>query len=386
MAEENYYDVLGVSKDASEADIKHAYRRLAAKYHPDVNHAPGAEEKFKKINEAYDVLSDSQKRAQYDQFGSAGPQAGAGQGFGGFGNGGFSSQGFGGASGFDDIFSQFFGGGGSRRPNPTAPRQGRDLQYAMTLKFMDAIFGKTTTIKYDRDEQCKTCHGTGAKPGKSATTCKRCGGSGVIVTVRRTPLGSMQTQTTCPECHGTGKVIKAADQCQTCHGSGHVHAKHELEVKVPAGVDDGQQMRLEGQGDAGENGGPAGDLYIVFRVTPSRDFRRDGNTIYVDRDISFAQAALGDEIKVKTVHGDVDLKVPAGTQSETNFRLRGKGVPYLNGKGTGDEHVTVHVKTPKNLNKRQREAMMAFAAASGEDVKGVKKSVLDKLKDAFEDR
>ena len=385
MAEKNYYDVLGVSKDASEADIKHAHRRLAAKYHPDVNHEPGAEEKFKDINEAYEVLSDSQKRAQYDQFGTTGQQAG--QGFGGFnGAGGFGGQGFGGAGGFEDIFSQFFGGGGRARQDPTAPRPGRDLQYAMTLKFMDAIFGKTTTIKYDRDAQCKTCHGTGAKPGKSASTCQRCGGSGVVVTVRQTPLGNMQTQTTCPECNGTGKVIKPEDRCDTCHGSGHVHEKHELEVKVPAGVDDGQQMRLQGQGDAGENGGPAGDLYIIFRVTPSQEFRREGTNIYVDQDISFAQAALGDEVQVKTVHGDVSLKVPAGTQSETNFRLRGKGVPFLNGKGTGDEHVTIHVKTPKNLNKRQREAMMAFAAASGEDVKGVKKSVLDKLKDAFEDR
>lgn len=380
MAEENYYDILGVSKDASESDINHAYRRLAAKYHPDVNHAPGAEEKFKKINEAYEVLSDKQKRAQYDQFGSAGPQAG--QGFGGFGGAGAQqgfSQGFG-AGGFDDIFSQFFGGGGGRqRQDPTAPRPGRDLQYAMTLNFMDAVFGKTTTIKYDRDEECKTCHGTGAKPGKSASTCQRCGGRGYIVSVRQTPLGNIQSQTTCPDCNGTGQVIKPEDRCQTCHGSGHVHEKHELEVKVPAGVDDGQQMRLQGQGDAGKNGGPAGDLYIVFRVTPSREFRRDGSTIYVDKDISFAQAALGDQVKVKTVHGDVDLKIPAGTQSETNFRLRGKGVPHLNGRGNGDEHVTVHVKTPENLNKRQREAMMAFATASGEKVKGVKKSVLDKL-------
>ena len=372
MAEQDYYDVLGISKDASESDIKRAYRRLAAKYHPDVNHEPGAEEKFKKINEAYETLSDSQKRAQYDQFGSAGPQAG--QGFGGFGGG------------FDDIFSQFFGGGGRSRQDPTAPRPGRDLQYSMTLKFMDAVFGKTTTIKYDRDAECKTCHGTGAKPGKSPVTCSRCHGSGVVVNVRQTPLGNMQTQTTCPECHGTGKIVKPEDKCQTCHGAGHVHERHELEVKVPAGVDDGQQMRLQNQGDAGENGGPAGDLYIVFRVTPSRDFKRDGSTIYVDRDISFAQAALGDEVKVKTVHGDVNLKIPAGTQSETNFRLRGKGVPHLNGNGNGDEHVTVHVKTPKSLNKRQREAMLAFAAASGEDVKGVKKSVLDKLKDAFEDK
>ncbi|HJG16979.1 molecular chaperone DnaJ [Limosilactobacillus vaginalis] len=384
MAEESYYDILGVKKDASEKEINRAYRKLAAKYHPDINHEPGAEEKFKKINEAHEVLSDPQKRAQYDQFGSAGPNAGAGQGFGGFGG----QQGYGDFTGgdFGDIFSQFFGGGGRRQADPTAPRQGRDLQYSMTLDFMDAIFGKTTTIKYERDAQCDVCKGSGAKPGKSPETCSRCHGSGVILTVRRTPLGNIQTQTTCPECNGTGKIIKPEDQCTKCHGSGHIHERHELEVKVPAGIDDGQQMRLEHQGDAGENGGPYGDLYIVFRVTPSREFRRDGSTIYVDQDISFAQAALGDEVKVKTVHGDVNLKIPAGTQSETNFRLRGKGVPHLNGNGNGDEHVTVHVHTPKSLNKRQKEAMMAFAAASGEDVKGVKKTVLDKLRDAFEDK
>ena len=384
MAEESYYDILGVKKDASEKEINRAYRKLAAKYHPDFNHEPGAEEKFKKINEAHEVLSDPQKRAQYDQFGSAGPNAGAGQGFGGFGG----QQGYGDFTGgdFGDIFSQFFGGGGRRQADPTAPRQGRDLQYSMTLDFMDAVFGKTTTIKYERDAQCDVCKGSGAKPGKSPETCSRCHGSGVILTVRRTPLGNIQTQTTCPECNGTGKIIKPEDQCTKCHGSGHIHERHELEVKVPAGIDDGQQMRLEHQGDAGENGGPYGDLYIVFRVTPSREFRRDGSTIYVDQDISFAQAALGDEVKVKTVHGDVNLKIPAGTQSETNFRLRGKGVPHLNGNGNGDEHVTVHVHTPKSLNKRQKEAMMAFAAASGEDVKGVKKTVLDKLRDAFEDK
>lgn len=381
MAEENYYDILGVKKDASEAEINRAYRKLAAKYHPDINHEPGAEEKFKKINEAHEVLSDQQKRAQYDQFGSTDPNAGAG-GFGGFGGG----QGYGNFAGgdFSDIFSQFFGGGQGRRSDPTAPRQGRDLQYSMTLDFMDAVFGKTTTIKYERDAECSKCNGTGAKPGKSPQTCPRCQGSGVIMTVRRTPLGNIQSQTTCPECNGTGKIIKPEDRCDKCHGSGRVREKHELEVKVPAGVDDGQQMRLQNQGDAGKNGGPYGDLYIIFRVTPSREFRRDGSTIYVDKDISFAQAALGDEVKVKTVHGDVNLKIPAGTQSETNFRLRGKGVPHLNGNGNGDEHVTVHVHTPKSMNKRQREAMMAFAAASGEEVKGVKKSVLDKLKDAFE--
>lgn len=382
MTEENYYDILGVSKDASEDEINHAYRKLAAKYHPDVNHAPGAEEKFKKINEAHEVLSDKQKRAQYDQFGSAGPDAGAGQGFGGFGaNQGFSQAGF---SDFGDIFGDIFGGGRAHR-DPTAPQQGRDLQYTMTLKFMEAINGKETEIKYNREAECDVCHGSGLRPGRSAQTCHECGGRGFVVRQRRTMMGMMQSQETCPNCNGTGKEIKPEDRCANCGGSGHVQERHALKIKVPAGVDDGQQMRLQGQGEAGKNGGPYGDLYLLFHVTPSRVFKRDGTTIYVDQDISFSQAALGDKIKVQTVHGDVDLKVPAGTQSETNFRLRGKGVPRLNGKGNGDEHVRIHVKTPTSLNKKQKEAMMAFAAASGEDVKGVKNGFFDKLKDAFDD-
>lgn len=382
MAEENYYDILGVDKNASDKEINRAYRKLAAKYHPDVNHAPGAEEKFKKINEAHEVLSDPQKRARYDQFGTADPQGAAGQGFGGQGFGqGFGQGGF---SDFSDIFGDIFGGG--RRQDPNAPRQGRDLQYTMTLKFMEAINGKKTEIKYNREAQCDVCHGSGAKPGKSPVTCSECGGRGFVLRQRRTMMGMMQSQETCPTCHGSGKVLKPEDRCANCGGSGHVQERHALKVTVPAGIDDGQQMRLQGQGEAGSNGGPYGDLYIIFHVTPSPDFKRDGSDIYVDQNISFAQAALGDRIKVKTVHGDVDLKIPAGTQSETNFRLRGKGVQHLNDNGKGDEHVRVHVQTPKSLNKRQKEAMMAFAAASGEDVKGVKNGFFDKLKDAFDEK
>lgn len=378
MAEKDLYDILGVSKDASQDDIKHAYRKLSKKYHPDINKEPGAEEKFKDVNEAYETLGDEQKRQQYDQFGSAGPQ-----GQGGFGGGGFGgAQGFGGG-GFDDIFSQFFGGGGRRQPDPSAPRPGRDLQYNMTLKFEEAIFGKTTTIKYNREASCETCGGSGAKPGTSPVTCSKCGGRGYVEVIQNTPLGRMRSQQTCDVCGGTGKEIK--EKCETCGGSGHVSQRHELKVTVPAGVDDGQQMRLQNQGEAGENGGPYGDLYIVFTVTPSRDFKRDGSNIYFDQPISFAQAALGDEIEVKTVHGDVKLKIPAGTQTGTNFRLKGKGAPRLNGNGNGDEHVTVEVRTPKSLNKQQKEALSAFAAASGEKVSGVKKSVFDKLKDAFDE-
>ncbi|WP_268913154.1 molecular chaperone DnaJ [Lentilactobacillus sp. SPB1-3] len=380
MANKDYYDILGVSKDASEDDIKHAYRKLSKKYHPDINKAPDAEEKFKDITEAYEVLGDSQKRANYDQYGSAeGPQ--------GFGGGGYSQGGadFGGGFGFDDIFSQFFGGGGGQQTaDPTAPRQGRDLQYQMTLEFEEAIFGKKTRIKYNREAQCDTCGGTGAKPGTSPVTCHNCGGRGFVTVETNTPLGRMQTRQECPVCNGTGKEIK--EKCPTCGGSGHVDQSHEIEVTVPAGVDDGQQMRLQNQGEAGENGGPYGDLYIVFKVKPSKIYQRDGATIYMNQDITFSKAALGGKVKVQTVHGDVDLTIPAGTQNGTVFRLRGKGAPHLRGKGNGDQRVTVNVVTPKSLNKEQKVALEALAAASGEEDTGSGKSgnIFDKLKDAFD--
>lgn len=377
MAEKDYYDILGVSKDASDDEIKHAYRKLSKKWHPDINKAPDAEAKFKEINEAYETLSDPQKRANYDQYGSA-DGAGAGFGGGGFGNFGGSAGGF----GFDDIFSQFFGGG-QQRADPSAPRQGRDLQYQMTLEFEEAIFGKKTVIKYNREAQCKTCGGTGAKPGTSPVTCSNCGGRGYVTTETNTPLGRMQSRQVCPVCHGTGKEIK--EKCPTCGGSGKTDERHELEVNVPAGIDDGQQMRLQGQGEAGDNGGPYGDLYIVFRVKPSKDFTRDGSTIYVDQPITFARAALGGKIKVKTVHGDVELKVPAGTQTGTTFRLKGKGAPRLRGNGNGDERVTVNVVTPKSLNKNQKIALEAFAKASGDNIAGKGGSnFFDKMKDAFD--
>ncbi|MEN2336633.1 molecular chaperone DnaJ [Lentilactobacillus parabuchneri] len=380
MAEKDYYSILGVSKDASDDEIKHAYRKLSKKWHPDINKAPDAEAKFKEINEAYETLSDPQKRANYDQYGSA---DGAGAGFGGAGGqGGFGNFDGGGGFGFDDIFSQFFGGG-QQRADPSAPRQGRDLQYQMTLEFEEAIFGKKTEIKYNREAQCKTCHGTGAKPGTSPVTCSNCGGRGYVVTETNTPLGRMQSRQTCPVCHGTGKEIK--EKCPTCGGRGKTDERHTLEVKVPAGIDDGQQMRLQGQGEAGDNGGPYGDLYIVFRVKPSKDFTRDGSTIYVNQDITFARAALGGKIQVKTVHGDVELKVPAGTQTGTTFRLKGKGAPRLRGNGNGDERVTVNVVTPKTLNKEQKIALKAFAKASGDNIAGKGGSnFFDKMKDAFD--
>ncbi|KRM59394.1 molecular chaperone DnaJ [Secundilactobacillus malefermentans] len=385
MAEKDYYETLGIDRDASKDDIRKAYRKLSKKYHPDINKEPGAEEKFKTITEAYEVLSDDQKRANYDQYGSADGAAG---GFGGNG-GGFSGSdfgGFGGGGGFDDIFSQFFGGGGGGRSqrNPNAPQPGRDLQYQMTLKFEEAIFGKETKITYTREAQCDTCNGSGAKPGTSPVTCHNCGGSGYVSTETNTPLGRMRSQQVCPVCQGTGKEIK--EKCPTCAGSGHVEQRHEVEVKIPAGVDDGQQMRLQGQGEAGTNSGPYGDLFIIFQVQPSKDFKRDGADIYFDQAISFSQAALGDKVQVKTVHGDVELKVPAGTQSGTTFRLKGKGAPKLRGTGNGDQRVTVNIKTPKNLSKEQRDALRQLAKASGEEVAGNGKgNFFDKVKDAFND-
>ncbi|MBU3851643.1 MAG: molecular chaperone DnaJ [Candidatus Paralactobacillus gallistercoris] len=379
MAEKlDYYEVLGISKDASADEINKAYRKLSKKYHPDLNHEPGAEEKFKEINEAYETLSDPDKRARYDQYGFSDGQSGFGQGgFNGFGGQG----GFSGFGGFDDIFGSFFGGGGGAQQTANTPRQGADLQYRMDLTFKEAIFGKETTISYNREEICETCHGSGAAPGTKPETCHKCHGSGYIEVKRNTPFGQMMTREVCDVCHGTGKEIK--DKCPTCHGTGRVNKRHSVKVKVPAGVDNGEQMRLANQGEAGTNGGPYGDLFVVFRVAKSDKFERDGADIYLQVPISFVQAALGDEIEVDTVHGPVKLKIPSGTQTNTTFRLRGKGAPRLHGSGNGDEKVTVQIVTPRSLNSKQKEALQAYAAAGGEKLSSKDSSFFDKMKDAF---
>lgn len=380
----DYYEVLGLSKGASDDEIKKAYRQLSKKYHPDINKAPDAEEHFKEITEAYEVLSDPQKKAAYDQYGHAGtdPSYGGAGGFGGFGggfgNGGFSSSGFG---GFEDIFDSFFGGGG-RSADPTAPRQGADLQYTIDLRFEEAVFGIEKEIKYNREDTCGTCGGNGAKPGTQPTTCHKCHGSGTINVERQTPLGRVMSRQTCDVCRGTGKEIK--EPCTTCHGTGHEKKMHTVKVNVPAGVEDGQQMRLANQGEAGLNSGPYGDLYVIFQVEESDIFDRDGSEIYYELPLSFVQAALGDEVKVPTVHGDVKLKIPAGTQTGTNFRLRGKGAPKLRGGGTGDQHVKVKLITPKNLNEEQRTALRDFAKASNQSIsEQQEEGFFDKMKDAF---
>lgn len=377
MAKRDLYEVLGVSKGASDEEIKKAYRKLSKKFHPDINKEAGAEDKFKEVAEAYEVLSSADKRAAYDQYGHAStdPNFGAGGGYGGGGFGG----GFGGG-GFEDIFESFFGGGG-RSQNPNAPRQGEDLQYSVNLEFEEAIFGKETTISYNREEECKTCHGDGAKPGTHPVTCSKCHGTGSLNVERNTPLGRVMTRQTCDVCHGTGQEIK--EPCPTCYGSGHTKDKHTVKVTVPAGVEDGNQMRLNGQGEAGKNGGPYGDLYVVFRVKASNQFERNGSEIYYELPINFVQASLGDEVEVPTVHGKVKLKIPAGTQTGTNFRLRGKGAPKLRGTGTGDQHVKIKLITPKNLSKEQMDLLRQFAKASGMEVEEQDGSIFDKVKDAF---
>ncbi|WP_089978622.1 molecular chaperone DnaJ [Carnobacterium viridans] len=377
MAKRDLYEVLGVSKGASDDEIKKAYRKLSKKFHPDINKEAGSEDKFKEVAEAYEVLSDANKRAAYDQYGHASTDPNFGAGGGGYGGGGFG--GFGGG-GFEDIFESFFGGGG-RSQNPNAPRQGDDLQYTINLEFEEAIFGKETTISYNREEECKTCHGDGAKPGTHPVTCSKCHGTGSLNVERNTPLGRVMTRQTCDVCHGTGQEIKEA--CPTCHGSGHTKDKHTVKVTVPAGVEDGNQMRLNGQGEAGKNGGPYGDLYVVFRVKASNQFDRDGSEIYYELPINIVQASLGDEVEVPTVHGKVKLKIPAGTQTGTNFRLRGKGAPKLRGTGTGDQHVKVKLMTPKNLTKEQTDLLRQFAKSSGMEVEEQDGSIFDKVKDAF---
>lgn len=377
MAEKrDYYEVLGLSRDAADAEIKKAYRKLSKKYHPDINKDEGAEDKFKEVSEAYEVLSDSQKRAAYDQYGHAANDPNFG---GGFGGGSYGGAGF----GFEDIFEQFFGGSGASRQSPNAPRRGSDLQYRVTLTFEEAIFGKDATVKYNRNEECHTCHGSGAKPGTSPVTCSKCHGSGAVQVEQNTPFGRVMTQRACDVCSGTGQEIK--EKCETCHGAGIENKEHSVKVTVPAGVENDQQIRLTGQGEAGQNGGPYGDLYVVFRVQPSEEFERDGTEVYYELPITFVQAALGDEITVPTVHGKVKLKVPGGTQTGTSFRLKGKGAPSLRGNFTGDQHVKIKVVTPKKLSDKERELFQDLADESGQTVRANNEGgFFDKMRDMFD--
>lgn len=370
MSKRDYYEVLGVSKQASKDEIKKAYRKLSKKYHPDINKEADADEKFKEVKEAYEVLSDDQKKAHYDQFGHTDPNQG-------FGGGGF--EGFG---GFEDIFSTFFGGGSARRRDPNAPRQGADLQYTMTLSFEDAVFGKETEIEIPREETCGTCDGSGAKPGTKPETCGHCHGSGQLNVEQNTPFGKIVNRRVCHHCNGTGKHIK--HKCSSCSGTGKVKKRNKINVKIPAGIDDGQQIRVSGQGEPGINGGPPGDLYVVFHVRSHEFFERDGDDVYCEMPITFVQASLGDEVEVPTLYGKIKLKVPAGTQTGTKFRLRDKGIPNVRGYGKGDQHIIVRIITPTKLTEKQKQLLQEFAEVSGQVPQGEQEeSFFAKVKRAF---
>lgn len=366
LEKRDYYEVLGLSKGASDDEIKKAYRKMAKKYHPDINKDADAEEKFKEINEAYEVLSDPQKKATYDQFGHAGMD-----GAGGFGGG----QGF----GFDDlgdIFGSFFGGGfggGSSRRSNTGPRKGNDRFMQMRIDFMDAIFGKTETITIDVDEQCDECLGSGAKSKSDIQSCSHCNGTGSVTTQQRTPFGVFQSQGVCPDCNGTGKKI--LNKCPKCHGKGYEHKRVKLDIKIPAGIQSGQQVRVQNKGERGVNGGPNGDLYIEVLVTRHKQFVRDGNDIRITIPISAVDAVLGCKIDVPTVYGDVELTIPAGTQHGQLFRLKGKGVKTS--RGQGDQYVEVTLEIPTKISKEERELFEKIRDKSKHE------SPFDKFKKAF---
>ncbi|NLU07047.1 molecular chaperone DnaJ [uncultured Clostridium sp.] len=389
MAKKDYYEILGLSKGASDDEIKRAFRKLALKYHPDRNQGnKEAEEKFKEINEAYQVLSDPQKKAQYDQFGTA-DFSGGGSGFeGGFGGFDFSNMGD-----FGDIFDSFFGGGfgdgfsssSRRKRRKNAPEKGADLEYTLNLTFNEAVFGTEKEISVIKNEKCPSCSGTGLKKGAHPRTCDKCGGTGKIKIQRNTPLGSFVSMRTCDKCGGTGTIIRDKDVCPECKGRGTVRKRRNIKVKIPAGVDDGNVIPIRGQGEQGKNGGSTGDLYINIRVSAHPKFKRDGFDIYIDTHVSFGKAALGTSIKVSTIDGDVKYELPGGTQSGTVFRLRGKGIPKINGRGRGDQYVKVIVDVPRNLNEKQKEAIVMLMEASGEIPAGGtgRKSFIDKFKRGF---
>ena len=374
MAEKrDYYEVLGVKKGATEDELKKAYRKLAKENHPDLH--PGDKEceaRFKEINEAYEVLSDPDKRAKYDQFGHAAFDPS--QGFGGGGFGGF--EGFG---GFGDIFNDIFGGGfgfGGGGRNPNAPRKGDNLRATVNIKFEEAAFGVKKEVFVAKIEQCPDCKGTGCAEGTTAEVCPDCKGSGTVMSTKRTPFGMVQSSEQCPKCKGRGKIIHTP--CKTCRGMGSVRRQHKVTVSVPAGIDDGQTISLRGQGNAGVNGGPAGDLLITVLVQPHARFERDGASILLDQEVSFAQVALGAEIEVPTLDGKVKLNIPEGTQTGTTFRLKGKGVPFLRNGGRGDQFVTVKVAVPRGLSSAQKDALRQYAQTMGETVE--QKNIFGKRK------
>ena len=370
MAARDYYEILGVGKNATNDEIKTAFRSMARKYHPDVNKASDAEAVFKEINEAYTVLSDPEKRAAYDRYGHAGLN-----GMGGMPD--FTTV------DFSDIFEEFFGFGmgGSRRARPNAPRRGADISQTITLTFEEAVFGAEKEIEISRDELCSTCRGSGAEPGTSPARCPTCGGRGEVRQTRQTFLGAMVQVTTCPTCNGTGEVIN--NPCHTCHGRGLEHKTIKKVVSIPAGVDNGIQIRLSGEGHAGVNGGPNGNLYLEIKVKTHEFFRRKDDDILLDLNINIAQAVLGAEVNVPTIDGTAKLRIPPGTQAGKVFRMKGKGVPNVRGGGRGDQLVIVNVDVPTKLTSQQRELFEQLAKTLGTEVRPQEKSFLDLLKEVL---
>ncbi len=378
MSKRDYYDVLGIGRDAGEQDIKKAYRKLAMKYHPDRNpDNKDAEEKFKEVNEAYEILSSPEKKRRYDQFGHAGVDGNNAGGFGGFG--GFS--GFGGFDGmFGDIFDMFGGGFTSARGS-RGPQKGADLQYEITITFEEAAFGTDKEIEFYRNDTCNICDGTGAKPGTSTSVCSKCNGTGEMQTVTRTPLGQMIRTSICDRCGGEGTIIETP--CSKCGGKGRIKKQRKLKVKIPAGVNTGSIISMRGEGESGIKGGPRGDLYVTINVLPHKIFKRDGYDVICEMPITFVQAALGDELEVPTLEGKVKYKMPEGTQSGTVFRLRSKGIVNPRGYGKGDQYVRVIIEVPKKLSEDQKDILRKFAAESGEEIYEQKKTFLNKVKDVF---
>ncbi len=372
MAKRDYYEVLGVSRDASPEEIKKAFRKLARQYHPDVNRNDhNTAEKFKEVNEAYEVLSNAEKREAYDHFGHAAADGQFNGGFGGFGGGDFG--------GFGDIFDMFFSGGGRHRRN--GPEPGADLRVDMELTFEDAAFGLEKEIKIPRTEDCSTCGGSGAAPGTTKKNCDVCKGTGQIQYVQSTPFGRIVQSRTCDRCHGAGVIIEKP--CPTCRGAGTVRRSRNLKVKIPAGVDTGSRLRLSGEGEKGLRGGPPGDLFVYIHVKPHATFKREGNDVVIDTDISFVQASLGDEINVPTLDGDAKLKVPEGTQSGMVLRMKSKGIPDVRGYGRGDQHVRIRVVTPTRLTGKQKDLLQEFDRIEGQKPHSGEKGFFEKMRDAF---
>ena len=367
MAEKrDYYEVLGVNKNAGEEEIKKAYRRLAKQYHPDMNKdSPDAEEKFKEVNEAYSVLSDSDKRAKYDAYGHVGvdPSYGGGAGFGGFSDFGFD---------VGDVFSSFFGGFGSQSARRSGPRRGEDVSARVAISFEEAAFGVKKEVSFNRIENCETCHGAGTADGSAPTTCGKCHGTGQVRVQQRTVLGVMQTVAPCDACNGTGKIIK--NPCKTCSGSGRVRRARKFEVSIPAGIDDGQRVVGRGQGNVGVQGGPSGDLIVLVSVRPHAVFDREGVNLYCEVPVTFAEACLGASIRVPTLEGETEFKIPEGTQTGTLFTLKNKGIVRVNTKNRGDLYFRVVVEIPRNLSAAQKELLSRFADSCGEKNHSKKKN------------